>query len=179
MKSCTYTHKIQIIEELKPTENWQRRIYADWMLEQQEVDADFPMNFCSLIYYISNSLVMLMNEIAAFCVNPHMIHVTPMHAPKVNLLCTLCSGGILGFYFFFENHRNRTYWSESYIIAARQCNMLHIPCKVRRFAWKVQRVHYFTSQWQLIAKVMLFMIFDCLWSFWVASISTNLQCWSR
>ena len=37
-----HPYKIQITQELKLRDHEQRRIYADWVLEQQEVDSDFP-----------------------------------------------------------------------------------------------------------------------------------------
>lgn len=104
-----HPYKIQLTQELKPRDHGQRRIYADWVLEQQEVDADFSKKvlFSDEAHFQLSGYVNKQNSRIWGDENPHNIHETPLHAEKVTVWCALWSGGVIGPY-FFENDQGET-----------------------------------------------------------------------
>ena len=40
-KICLHAFKIQLVQQLKPNDHTQRREFVEWIIEHQQVDADF------------------------------------------------------------------------------------------------------------------------------------------
>lgn len=99
-----YAYKIQLTQELKPADHGQRRNFANWILEQQQVDDAFPNKiiFSDEAHFHLNGYVNTQNCRIWGAENPHAIQELPMHPEKVTVWCAMWAGKIIGPY-FFEN----------------------------------------------------------------------------
>lgn len=97
-----HPYKIVLTQELKPLDHQKRRLFADWTLEQLEVDPNFAKKiiFSDEAHFWLNGFVNKQN-CRFWCENnPQEIHEKPLHPEKVTVWCGLWSGGIIGPYFF-------------------------------------------------------------------------------
>ncbi|XP_047530402.1 uncharacterized protein LOC125066384 [Vanessa atalanta] len=99
-----HPYKIQLTQELKVNDHRQRRVFADWALEQLEVDADFGKKiiFSDEAHFWMNGYVNKQNCRIWDETNPHEVHQVAMHPQKVTVWCGFWAGGVIGPY-FFEN----------------------------------------------------------------------------
>jgi len=97
-----HPYKIQLTQELKVNDHRQRRVFADWVLEQLEVDPNFGKKiiFSDEAHFWMNGYVNKQNCRIWDDINPHEIHQHQMHPEKVTVWCGFWSGGIIGPYFF-------------------------------------------------------------------------------
>lgn len=103
-----HPYKIQLTQELKPQDHTQRRMYANWVIEQQAIDNDFSNKIFfsdeahfSLCGYVNKQNCRIWGS-----QNPQVIAERPLHPEKVTVWCALWSGGVIGPY-FFENDQGR------------------------------------------------------------------------
>ena len=104
-----YPYKIQLTQELKPNDHSLRRNFADWVLEQLEVDANFgeKIIFSDEAHFWLNGFVNKQNCRIWGESNPQQMQQLPMHPEKLTVWCGLWSGGIIG-PFFFKNDGGAT-----------------------------------------------------------------------
>lgn len=112
-----HPYKIQLTQELKPQDHRSRRAYADWVLEQQQLDADFSKKilFSDEAYFHLSGYVNKQNCRIWGEENPQEIQERPLHAQKVIVWCALWAGGVIGPYFFEDDQgRTQTVTSQRY-----------------------------------------------------------------
>lgn len=112
-----HPYKVHLTQELKPADHGQRRTYANWVLEKQAVDADFSNKifFSDEAHFSLGGYVNKQNCRIWGSENPQLIVEKPLHPEKVTVWCALWSGGVIGPYFFENNHgRTVTVNSERY-----------------------------------------------------------------
>lgn len=117
----------------------------------------------------------------------HMIHYRTYNAQKVTVWCALWLGGIILLTFLttmnvsLSNtvHREHSMRMITNIFGTkvgiygktcgktRRCNLTYIGCSVRRFAYKIHRLQYFTIWWRKLASK--FMPFNAIDLFFVWS----------
>lgn len=99
-----HPYKIQLTQELKPYDHSLRCSFADWALEQLELDANFGKKiiFSDEAHFWLNGFVKKQNCRIWGDSNPQQIQQLPMHPEKLTVWCGLWSGGIIG-PFFFKN----------------------------------------------------------------------------
>ncbi|CAF1523416.1 unnamed protein product [Didymodactylos carnosus] len=104
-----HPYKIQLTQELKPNDHSLRRRFADWALEQLEVDANFGKKiiFSDEAHFWLNGFVNKQNCRIWGESNPQQIQQLPIHPEKLTVWCGLWSGGIIG-PFFFKNDARAT-----------------------------------------------------------------------
>lgn len=99
-----HPYKIQLTQELKPTDHGQRRQFVEWLLEQNELDADFSKKiiFTDEAHFHLSGFVNKQNCRIWGSENPHVIHEKQMHPQRATVWCGFWAGGVIG-PFFFEN----------------------------------------------------------------------------
>lgn len=99
-----HPYKIQLTQELKVNDHRQRRVFADWALEQLEADPDFGRKiiFSDEAHFWMNGYVNKQNCRIWDDANPHEVVQVAMHPEKVTVWCGFWAGGVIGPY-FFEN----------------------------------------------------------------------------
>ena len=99
-----HPYKIQLTQELKPNNHPLRRKFADWALEQLEVDANFGKKiiFSDEAHFWLNGFVNKQKCRIWGERNPQKIQQLPMHPEKLTVWCGLWFDGIIG-PFFFKN----------------------------------------------------------------------------
>ena len=97
-----FPYKIQLTQELKPNDHLQRRQFADWALEQLEIDLDFGKKiiFSDEAHLWLNGFVNKQNCRIWGERNPQDIQQRSLHSEKVTVWCGFWSGSIIGPYFF-------------------------------------------------------------------------------
>lgn len=96
--------KIQLTQELKPNDHLKRRVFVDWVLENQQVDGDFVKKiiFSDEAHFHVDGYVNKQNCRIWGMENPRVVQEQPMHAQRVTVWCGFWTGGVIGPY-FFEN----------------------------------------------------------------------------
>lgn len=104
-----HPYKIQLTQELKPNDHSLRRRFADWALEQLEVDVNFDKKiiFSDEAHFWLNGFVNKQNCRIWGESNPQQTQQLPMYPGKLTVWCGLWSGGIIG-PFFFKNDAGNT-----------------------------------------------------------------------
>lgn len=99
-----HAYKVQLAQELKPTDHAQRREFVEWIMEQQQVDADFSNKiiFSDEAHFHLDGFVNRQNCRIWGSENPRVIVEKQMHPQRVTVWCGFWAGGIIG-PFFFEN----------------------------------------------------------------------------
>lgn len=99
-----HAYKIHLTQQLLPTDHRQRREFVRWVMEQQEVDIDFPdkIIFSDEAHFHLDGFVNKQNCRIWGTENPRVIQEKHIHPKRVTVWCALWSGGIIG-PFFFEN----------------------------------------------------------------------------
>lgn len=97
--------KIQLTQELKTFDHSSRRIFADWVLNHLQVDADFgnKIIFSDEAHFELNGFVNKQNCRIWGDSNPQQFQQMRMHSEKLTAWCGLWSGGIIGPYFFKDD----------------------------------------------------------------------------
>jgi len=97
-------YKIQLTQELQPADHAQRRTFANWILEHQQIDGDFSKKiiFSDEAHFQLNGYVNKQNCRIWGTENPQVIQQLSMHPPRVTVWCGFWVGGVIGPY-FFEN----------------------------------------------------------------------------
>lgn len=101
-------YKIQLVQELKPNDLPQRRIFGEWALEQL---AENPLFYRKIVFsdeahFWLNGFVSKQNCRIWSEEQPEAIQELPMHPEKCTVWCGLHAGGIIGPY-FFKDDQNR------------------------------------------------------------------------
>lgn len=100
IRTCTYTRiKIRLTQELQFRDHGQEEIYADWVLTQQRVDADFLK-----IYFF---LVMLLNSMCTFVSRKVLTWYQKL---LFNALCSLVAYFGLTFLEIMKAQQNNQPW---------------------------------------------------------------------
>jgi len=84
-----HLYKIQLTQELKVNDHRQRRVFTDWVLEQLEVNPNFPKQIILSPFLIE--WICEQTKLSNLGINPREIH--QMHPEKVTVWCGF-SGGI-------------------------------------------------------------------------------------
>lgn len=103
---------MKLSEELRPRVHGQPRTYADWVLEQQEIDTVISRKY-SLNKHISYSMGLLTNKIACRIrggENPPILQESPINAYK----CAFWLGGVINIKFGSEHVTSRHLPTELY-----------------------------------------------------------------
>ena len=83
------------MQQLKAADQSHRRIYMEWVLEQQAIDDNLSKKFSSAMKCISPSRVMLINKIVVFD-NPQLSEKRLLHPKQVRIWCIFWSEGGIG-----------------------------------------------------------------------------------
>lgn len=104
-----HAYKIQLCQQLKPTDHFARRVFSDWLIEHRKIDAAFSTKiiFSDEAHFTLNGTVNKQNCRIWADENPREYQEEPMHPEKVTVWCGLWSKGIIGPY-FFEDDVGRT-----------------------------------------------------------------------
>lgn len=99
-----HAYKVQLVQEIKPSDHAQRREFADWVLEHHQINADFSKKiiFSDEAHFQLDGYVNKHNCRVWGAENPRVILKQPMHPPRVTVWCAFWAGGVIGPY-FFEN----------------------------------------------------------------------------
>ena len=97
------------MQQLKPYDHAQRRESLKWIIEHQQVDADFSSKVkCSdVAHFHLGGFVNRQNFRIWDSDNPHVIVEKQMHPQRVTIWCGFPAGCIIGPY-FFENEAGQT-----------------------------------------------------------------------
>lgn len=104
-----HPYKVQLTQQLKPTDHRMRRIFVEWMQEHHQADAGFSSKiiFSDEAHFSLGGYVNKQNCRIWGSENPQVIVERPLHPPKVTVWCALWAGGVIGPY-FFEDGQGRT-----------------------------------------------------------------------
>jgi len=93
-----HPYKIQLTQEFKINDHRQRRVFADWVLEQLKVNPNFAKQiiFSDEAHFWMNGYVNKQNCRIWNDINPREIHQLQMYPEKVTVWCGFWSGGIIG-----------------------------------------------------------------------------------
>ena len=99
-----HAYKVQLTQELKPTDHVKRRQWCEWWHEMSTVNAHFSKKiiFSDEAHFHLGGFVNKQNCRIWANQNPRVIVEKPMHPQRVTVWCGLWAGGVLGPY-FFEN----------------------------------------------------------------------------
>ena len=97
-----HAYKVQLTQELKPTDHLKRRQWSEWWQEKATIDDQFPTKiiFSDEAHFHLSGFVNKQNCRIWANVNPRVIVEKPMHPQRVTVWCGLWAGGIIGPYFF-------------------------------------------------------------------------------
>lgn len=106
---CLHAYKIQLTQLLKPNDHAQRREFVEWIIEQQQMNADFSSKLIlsDEAHFHLDGFVNRQNCRFWGSENPHVIVEKQMHPQRVTVWCAFWAGGIIGPY-FFENEAGQT-----------------------------------------------------------------------
>jgi len=101
---CIHAYKYQLTQQLKPNDHAQRREFVEWIIEHQQVDADFSSKIIlsDEAHFHLEGFVNRQNCRVWGSENPHLFVEKQMHPQRVTVWCGFWAGGIIGPY-FFEN----------------------------------------------------------------------------
>ncbi|KAG8297997.1 hypothetical protein J6590_108292 [Homalodisca vitripennis] len=99
-----HAYKVQLTQDLKPNDHFKRRQYAEWLVEQTEVNGDFSKKiiFSDEAHFHLSGFVNKQNCRIWANENPRVIVEKPMYPERVTVWCGLWAGGVIWPY-FFEN----------------------------------------------------------------------------
>jgi hypothetical protein len=82
-----HAYKIQLTQELKPTDHVQRREFVNWVLENQNVDGNFSMKiiFSDEAHFQLDGYVNTQNCRIWGAENPRVIQEKPLHAQRTTV----------------------------------------------------------------------------------------------
>ena len=103
-----HAYKIQLTQELRPTDQVQSRELVHWVLENQKVDGNFSKKIiCSdeahsqLDGYVNTQNCRIWGA-----ENLRVIYEKPLHAQQATVWCGFWAGGVIGTYFFEKEAGN-------------------------------------------------------------------------
>ncbi|GFT56059.1 DUF4817 domain-containing protein [Trichonephila clavipes] len=90
-------YKIQLVQELKPSDHQARRRFVEWAQNEVAVVPDFHKRilFSDEAHFWLNGYVNKQNCCIWSEANPQVYVETPLHPEKLTVWCALWSGGIL------------------------------------------------------------------------------------
>jgi hypothetical protein len=93
-----HAYKIQLMQELKPTDDVQCREFINWMLENQKLDGSFSKKliFSNEAHFQLDGYVNTQNCQIWVTENPRVIHEKPLHAQRATVWCGFWAGGVIG-----------------------------------------------------------------------------------
>jgi hypothetical protein len=93
-----HAYKIQLTQELKPTDHVHRREFVNWVLENQKVDGNFSKKiiFSDEAHFQLDGYVNTQNCRIWGTENPRVIHEKPLHAQRASVWCGFWAGGVIG-----------------------------------------------------------------------------------
>ncbi|KAK0166333.1 hypothetical protein PV328_004759 [Microctonus aethiopoides] len=99
-----HDYKIELTQELDPSDHTQRREFVEWIMEQQQLNTDFSNKiiFSNEAHFHLDGFVNRQNCRIWGSEDPRVIVEKQMHSQRVTVWCGFWSGGIIG-PFFFEN----------------------------------------------------------------------------
>ena len=99
-----HVYKIQLTQELKPTDHVHHREFVNWLLENQKVDRNFlkKVIFSDEAHFQLDGCVNTQNCWIWGARNHRVIHEKALHAQRATVWCGFWAGGVFGPY-FFEN----------------------------------------------------------------------------
>jgi len=103
-------YKIQIVQELKPTDYMARLEFCEKMMEKMNGDPTFidSLLMSDEAHFHINGYVNKQNCRYWASENPRDLHERPLHSPKVTVWCALSTHGVIGPYFFEDEKGNST-----------------------------------------------------------------------
>jgi len=101
-------YKIQLTQELKPTDHVQHREFVNWVLENQKVDGNFSKKiiFSDEAHFQLDGCVNTQNCRIWGAENPRVIHGKLLHVQRATVWCGFWAGRVIGPYFFKNEARN-------------------------------------------------------------------------
>ena len=103
-----HAYKIQLTQDLKPTDHVQCREFGSWVLENQKVDGNFSKKiiFSDEGHFQLDGCVNTQNCQIWGVENPWVIHEKPWHAQRATVWWGFWAGGVIGPYFLENEARN-------------------------------------------------------------------------
>jgi Helix-turn-helix domain (DUF4817) len=97
-----HPYKVQLTQELKPTDHGKRRQFVEWILEMQRENEGFTKRiiFSDEAHFHLNGFVNKQNCRIWGSENPRVIKEKQMHPQRVTVWCGIWSQGLIGPYFF-------------------------------------------------------------------------------
>lgn len=98
-----HAYKVQLVQELKPTDHAQRRTFVNWVLEMQAGNPDFfrKVIFSDEAHFHLEGFVNKQNCRIWGSENPRKIVEKPLYPQRVTVWCGFWAGGVIGPFFFF------------------------------------------------------------------------------
>jgi hypothetical protein len=120
-----HAYKIQLTQEVKPTDHVQHREFVNWVLENQKVDGIFSKKiiFSDEAHFQLDGYMNTQNCRIWGAENPRVIHEKPSHARAI-VWCGFWAGRVMGPY-FFENEAGN----------AVTVNGVHYHNMITEFLW--------------------------------------------
>lgn len=102
-------YKVQLTQQLMPTDHQQRRVFAEWVIEMHQANQEFHRQIIMSdeAHFNLGGHVNKQNCRIWGSENPRKIIEKPIHPQRVTVWCGFWSGGIIGPY-FFENEAGET-----------------------------------------------------------------------
>lgn len=91
-----HPYKIQLTQELKPTDRGKRRLFAEWIFSQLDADFAIRIIFSDEAHFISQNK---QNCRVWGTENPKNIQEKQMHPDRCTIWCGFWAGGVIGLYF--------------------------------------------------------------------------------
>lgn len=96
-----HAYKVQLIQELKPTDHGKRRQFCEWILAREQENEGFGKRiiFTDEAHFHLNGFVNTQNCRIWAAENPRVIQEREMHPQRVTVWCGIWSGGLIGPFF--------------------------------------------------------------------------------
>jgi len=97
-----HAYRIELTQELKPTDHVQRREFVNCVLENQKVNGNLSKKivFSDEAHFQLDGCVDTQNCRIWAAGNPRVIHEKPLHAQRTTVWCGFWAGGVIRPYFF-------------------------------------------------------------------------------
>lgn len=103
-----HPYKLQLTQELKAGDHGKHRQFVEWFQNMQINDADFPRKiiFSDEAHFHMSGFVNKQNFRLWGTENSQQIDQRQMHPERLTAWCGFWSGGVIGPYFFQDEHEN-------------------------------------------------------------------------
>jgi len=93
-----HAYKIQLTQEIKPTDHVHRREFVNCVLENQKVDGNISKKiiFSNEAHFQLDGYVNTQNCRIWGAENPRVIHEKPLHSQRATVWCGFWAGGVIG-----------------------------------------------------------------------------------